>query len=523
MNTGLLYLGIAFLVAFVLYYIIPLKYRWIVLLCVSLGFYAVMDSQFYFLVFAIVTAIGVYFSALGIQRRNDKAAANAEITDAEKKKIKRLNKASIVVTILFNLGILAFLKYFNFFGESVVSFLNLFHAGIKFRGLSLFLPLGISFYTLSAIGYLVDVHRRKYAAEKNPFKILAFLTFFASIIEGPILRYDQDGRQIVEGHKFEYKNFAHGAQRVLWGLFKKVVIADRAFLIVNTIASAPTSYSGAASLFFILGYTLQLYADFSGFMDIALGVAEMFGIKLPENFRQPFFAKGPQEFWQRWHITLGTWFKEYIFYTVALTNGMKKFSKAVKKKYKNHFTKTLPTIVALFCVWFCNGLWHGPKWSYIVYGLYYFVIISLGMMFEPLWKKMWEKLKVKQNSIWLNIVRHIRTLLIIFVGETIFWSGDPGHNLTEAFYILGSLFTPYKSSLLGLGLDWTEVLVLVLSVAVLIVVDTLKEKKINIRDEIDKLVLPARWFIYLAGVAIVLIFGAYGDIYATVPFMYGGF
>ncbi len=517
MNTVLLYIGVAFLVAFALYYIIPLKFRWIVLLCVSLGFYVAMDS--YLLVFAVVTAIGVYLSALGIQRRNDKAASNAEITDAEKKKIKRLNKASIIITILFNLGILAFLKYFNFFGESIFSFLNLFHAGLKFRALKLFLPLGISFYTLSAIGYLVDVHRKKYAAEKNPFKILAFLTFFASIIEGPILRYDQDGKQIVEGHRFEYKNFTHGAQRVLWGLFKKVVIADRAFLIVNTIASAPTEYSGAASLFFILGYTLQLYADFSGFMDIALGIAEMFGIKLPENFRQPFFAKGPQEFWQRWHITLGTWFKEYIFYTVALTNGMKKFSKAVKKKHKNHFTKTLPTIVALFCVWFCNGLWHGPEWKYIVYGLYYFVIIAAGMLMEPVFKKMWQKMKINPDSVYLRIMRHIRTLIIIFVGETIFGANTLG----DAIYILGSLFTPYKGSLLGLGLDWTEVVVLVLAVVVLIVVDTLKEKKINIRDGIDKLVLPARWLIYLAGIAIVLIFGAYGDIYATVPFMYGGF
>ncbi len=517
MNTLLLYIAAAFLLAFAFYYIIPLKFRWIVLLCVSLGFYVAMDL--YLIVFAITTAIGVYFSARGIQRRNDKLAAQEEVTDEDKKKVKKLNKASIVVTILFNLAVLGFLKYFNFFGEAIFSFLNLFKAGVTFRALKLFLPLGISFYTLSAIGYLVDVHRKKYVAEKNFFKILTFLTFFPSIVEGPIMRYDQDGKQILEGHKAEYKNIAHGAQRVMWGLFKKLVIADRVYLVVKTISEAPTKYSGLASLFFILGYTLQLYADFSGFMDIALGLAEMFGIKLTENFRQPFFAKGPQEFWQRWHITLGLWFKEYIFYSVALTNGMKKFSKAIKKKHKNHFTKTLPTIIALFCVWFSNGLWHGPEWKYIVYGLYYFVIIAMGMMMEPLWKKMWEKMKVNPNAVWLNIFRHLRTLLIIFVGETIFGA----NNLKDAFYILGSVFTPYKGSLLGFGLDWKEVVVLVVAVAVLIVVDTLKEKKIDIQEGLDACVLPVRWAVYLSMIVAVVIFGAYGSAYTGAPFMYGGF
>lgn len=254
-------------------------------------------------------------------------------------------------------------------------------------------------------------------------------------------------------------------------------------------------------------------------MDISLGIAEMFGIKLPENFRQPFFAKGPQEFWQRWHITLGLWFKEYIFYSVALTSGMKKFTKAVKKKHKNHFTKTLPTIVALFCVWLCNGLWHGPEWKYIVYGLYYFVIIAFGMLMEPLFKKMWAKMKVNPDSTWLNMVRRARTLIIILVGETIFGA----NTLSDAFYILGSLFTPYKGSLLGLGLDYKEVVVLMVAVVIMVIVDILKEKKINIRDKIDTFVFPVRWLIYISLILFVVIFGVYGDMYSSAPFMYGGF
>lgn len=270
---------------------------------------------------------------------------------------------------------------------------------------------------------------------------------------------------------------------------------------------------------FILGYTLQLYADFSGAMDIMLGTSECFGIKLPENFRQPFFAKSAQEFWQRWHITLGTWFKEYVFYSVALSPGMVKFGKKIKKKHKNHFTKALPTGFALLAVWLCNGLWHGPQWNYIVYGLYYFVIIFVGMLAEPLFAKLYEKSRIKRDCMGMHVFRHIRTLAIIFVGETVF--GAP--TLSDGLHILGSVFVPYDGSMFSLGMDWKEFTVLVAAVAVLLAVDVLKEKKIDIRARVDCLALPLRWSIYSAGIAAVVIFGAYGSLYSSVPFMYGNF
>lgn len=158
-------------------------------------------------------------------------------------------------------------------------------------------------------------------------------------------------------------------------------------MLVYKISESPSEYSGVAGLMFIVCYTLQLYADFSGFIDIAIGGGQLFGIKMDENFRQPFFAKSAQEFWQRWHITLGSWLKDYVFYSVALSPKLNKACNKLKKKHKNHFTKMLPTAVALLAVWICNGLWHGPEWKYIVFGLYYFVIIVSGMMLEPLFKK----------------------------------------------------------------------------------------------------------------------------------------
>lgn len=207
--------------------------------------------------------------------------------------------------MLFNLAVLGFLKYYNFFGGSFCSLLALCGANVPFKALKLVLPLGISFYTLTAIGYLVDVHRKKYAPEKNFFKVLLFLSYFGTVMEGPILRYDASAAQLIEGHRADYTGIMHGFGRILWGMFKKLIVADRVFMVVQTVSADAQAYSGAACLLFMLGYTLQLYADFSGFMDTTLGASELFGVKLPENFRQPFFAKSAQEFWQRWYITLG--------------------------------------------------------------------------------------------------------------------------------------------------------------------------------------------------------------------------
>ena len=524
------YFAIAVAVALILYYALPKRVRWIALLVASVLFYGVTST--YMSVFVLTTAVGVYFGARAIGGRNDRleeackaVAAEADgggvLNDTERLKTsaKRKNKAVIVCTVVFNLGLLAFLKYYNFFGSSLCSLLTLMGAKIEFRSLDLILPMGISFYTLSAIGYMTDVHRKKYAPEKNFFKILLFLAFFPTVMEGPICRYDQNAPSIFEGHDADYKGMAHGAQRILWGIFKKLVVADRLFVVVDKIAGSALSVSGVASLIFILGYTIQLYADFSGFTDIALGTAELFGVKLPENFRQPFFAKSAQEFWQRWHITLGAWLKEYVFYSVALSPAMMKFSKRIKKKHKNHFTKILPTGIALLCVWLCNGLWHGPQWNYIVYGLYYFVIIFGGMLFEPLFGKLYKKLKIDKNALGLRIFRHVRTLLIILVGETLFGARSVG----DALHILGYLFVPYGGSVVALGLAWYEYVVLLFGVAAIFAVDILKERGINLRDGIDALRLPLRWGVYIAAVAIVVVFGAYGSAYTSVPFMYGNF
>lgn len=511
MNSVMLIFFAVLAAAVILYYAMPIKYRWIVLLSASIIFYAIVST--YLIAFIAVTILTVYFGARQIQRNNDKA------TDENKKKIKKTNKILISFIIVFNLGIIGFLKYFNFLGGTINSLLSLLHVNGKIPALKLFLPIGISFYTLQAIGYLIDVYRNKYPAERNFFKVALFLIFFAQILEGPIARFDQTANQLYEGHRADYHNITFGLQRILWGLFKKMVVADRLYLLVKTVSDNPTQFSGIASLLFILFYTFQLYADFSGFIDIAAGAGELFGIKLPENFRQPFFAKSAQEFWKRWHISLGAWLKEYVFYSVALSPKVIKFGNKFKKKRRNHFTKMLPTIIALFAVWICNGLWHGPEWKYIVYGMYYFVIIVAGMLLEPLFQKAYRKMNFNPDGKLWSAFRHIRTLLIIFIGETIFGA----KTLSDAFFILGSVFRPYNGSLFSLGLDYKEFIIAIVGLIVMFAFDFIKEKGVDIRQSLAVKVLPLRWAAYLSIAAVIVVFGAYGGIYSVMPFIYGEF
>ena len=509
MNKMMLIYFIVLICAVAIYYLISLKSRWIVLLVASVIFYAIIST--YLTPFICFTAVSVWLCAAYIQRQND--------SSADVKTTKKKNKTAMLLTILLNVGIIAFLKFYSPFTALLNSVFKKINFDAQIPSLKLILPLGISFYTLQAIGYLIDVYRKKIVAEKNFFKVALFLCFFPQILEGPIAKYDQTAAQLCEGHKFDYKTVAFGAQRILWGLFKKMIVADRLYLLVKTVSDKPSEYAGIASLLLILFYTLQLYADFSGFIDIAIGSAEMFGIKLPENFRQPFFAKSAQEFWQRWHISLGVWLKEYVFYTVALSPRLMKFCGKLKKKHKNHFTKILPTLVSLFFVWLCNGLWHGAKWNYIVYGMYYFVIISSGMICEPLFKKLYAAMKINPDGKAISIFRHIRTLFIIFIGETIFGAGS----LKNAWITLSSVFNPWKGSMFSLGLDYKEFIMAMIGIVVMFAADFIKEKGVNIRESIALKKLPARWLCYISIIVAIVLFGAYGGIYSLLPFIYGNF
>ena len=290
-----------------IYFVLPWKkYRWTVLLAASAIFYCL--ASYKYAVFILFTALSTMLIGLWLDRVNTNAKALLKSKKGEwdrdqkkqfKNKLKVKKRWIMAFCLILNFGILAFLKYYNFFAGSLNDILGSFGVTFSVPTLTLFLPLGISFYTFQSMGYIVDVYREKVKPQTNPFKFLLFVSFFPQIIQGPISNYEQLGHQLFEPHDFDYTRFKHGAQLIIWGFFKKLVIADRAVVAINTVTSSYLNYnkySGTTLTFTILLYAFQLYADFSGGIDISRGVAQMLGIDMIENFKRPYFSKSINEY-----------------------------------------------------------------------------------------------------------------------------------------------------------------------------------------------------------------------------------
>ena len=242
---------------------------------------------------------------------------------------------------------------------------------------NLLLPIGISFYTLQAVGYMADVYWEKIPAQRHLGKLALFLGFFPQIMEGPISMYGQTGEALWKGEDLRGENLSAGSGRILWGLFKKMIVADRLYVLVKAVFEHYQDYSGSIVAFAAIAYTLQLYMEFSGCMDIVIGSGRLFGVRLPENFCRPFASRNAAEFWRRWHITLGAWLKTYVFYPVSVSRLVKKWNRFGKKHLGKYLTRLGATALCLFPVWLCNGLWHGASWNYIFWGIYYLIFLLL--------------------------------------------------------------------------------------------------------------------------------------------------
>lgn len=523
--TSYVYLTLFLGLTFLLYTFFPNKYKWVVLLSASYLYY-VAASRLWLVAFLVLTTLTIYLSAIWIDNINDlftsvKKSLDREQKKAFKHKIVWQKKMVVILMLIINIGILAFLKYYNFFAD-VLNFALLDFLNISAPMLKLFLPLGISFYTLQAVSYVIDVYRGKYKADHCLSRVALFLSFFPTIVEGPIARYDQVANQLYEGHSFHYDNLTQGAQLIVWGMFKKIVIADRANMLVNHVFNDYQNYSGISVVFAIVFYTIQLYTEFSGAMDIVRGSAQIFSVHLPDNFKQPFFAKSINEFWQRWHITLGAWLRDYIFYSVSLSNPFKKFSQFVKAHSNDYFSKLLPATTALFFVWICNGLWHGASLKYIVYGMYYYLIMVMGMFMEPLFKKILDIFHIQREKGYFKLFQILRTVVIVHIGMLIFRADS----LTIAFKMFISCFQNFHfdiTPLAYLGLDVLDIIVVLVGVLIVFIVGIFKEKGIHIRESVARMNIVMRWSFYLTGLFMVIIFGAYGRGYDIVSFIYAQF
>jgi alginate O-acetyltransferase complex protein AlgI len=511
------------------YFLLPKKYRWTALLAGSVFFYirsAKILTVFILCSIAVLYGIGMWLDHKNKQYLKLKVGLEKDERKALKAKIDIRKRWILALAVAVNLGILLVIKYAGFFTGTVHSIASLFNINILSTSVNFVLPLGISYYTLTGISYAVDVYNGNIEAERNPLKLALFMMYFPHIVEGPFSRYGQLSKTLFNGNKFSQERLVRGFTRILYGFAKKLILADRAAILVNQVFADKDDFSGASLLLAVILYTFQIYAEFSGCMDIVCGVSEVFGVELAENFRRPFISKSIDEFWRRWHITLGEWLRDYIFFPILFSSWIKNMNAKTKKHFNSYYATLIPVSIALFFVWFGNGFWHGASWKYVCYGLYYYVLMMLGKFTKPLTDKLLAKCKINTQSRGYSVFSIIRTNIIVFFGMLIFRS----HDLSTAFNIFTRIFSnfslsPFKDgSLINCGgFTYKDFIVIVIGFIIMTVIGLYNEKGICIREKIQKYNPMLNWFIILLMCLILIIFGIYGEGSGTSPFIYGQF
>ncbi len=519
-------------VAFLFYYLLPKKCQWVILLLASIAFYFyAMQSDPMWMLFIAVAAVISYLTALwtGSYHKKQKAELSDKTMDrAVKKEIKakfqKKRRGALAVGVLSVLAMLVFLKYVNFFIGNINSAVSLFGGSFSMEKLDLVTVFGVSFYSFMILGYLIDVYRGKYEPQKNFFKYLLFVCYFPHITQGPISRYNDLAPQLYAERKFEYKNLKYGMQLMIWGFFKKLVIADRIAVFIDQVYGSYKEHHGLLLAIAACMYSIQIYCDFSGYVDIVSGASEIFGIKLAKNFLRPNFAKTVPEFWRRWHITLAEWFREYLFYPISVS----KFSLWLNKTSRKFFGNTAGRIIAscfpVLVVWFTTGFWHGASWKFAAWGLYQGVLIMLGIIFGNLIVKLKKRLHIKTDCFSFRLFQMARTFLLCMVGRVFFRAAS----LTSALSIIKRIFTSVGTGevlngrIFTYGLDAQNFAVAMAGIFILLIVGILQEK-FSIREKLEEQNLIFRWIIYLGALFAVIIFGHYGPGFTQAEFIYERF
>ncbi len=523
---------IAFLcLTFLAYYLAPKKIRWCVLLVASLVFYLFAGVGYF--VFIAATTVISYVTALLVDKFNartdeyierNKAEMDKEARKAYKAARKKTCFAILCAGLVLGFGILCVLKYTAFTVNNVNSIIELFDSDKKLAVPDLLLPLGISFYTFGTMGYLIDVYRRKAEAQRNLAKYALFVSFFPQIVQGPISRYGDLAPELFTPHAFNGKTFFSGAQRILWGYFKKVVIADRILAAMKVMLADTSAYDGVWALLLILVYSVEIYADFTGGIDITIGIAESLGIKLKENFNHPFTSKSTKEYWNRWHITMGSWFTDYVFYPLSVCRPMQNISKKSRKLFGSNIGKRIPVYIATVVTWFLTGLWHGAAWNFIVWGLLNCLVILVSQELEPLYRKFRERFPRLTASRAYGGFMAARTFLLMGFIRSL----DCYRNVPTTFRMWGSIFVRgnfaelFSDKLAATGFDATNTIIICAATAIVCAVNACVIKKGDLRKELgERPVLNYSLFALLF--VTVMLFGAYGVGYDASAFIYEQF
>lgn len=511
-----------------IYSILGVKQKKYFLLIASYAFFWLISGRL--LIYLVLSTLSMFFLGQWIERVHGQEKEALNITEKENKKAVKAQflhrkRLVLVLAATLHIGLLLVLKYSGFFMENVNAILAVLKVPVQFVIPRFVMPIGISFFTMQAVSYMFDVYRGTIKAEKNFFKLALFMSFFPQIVEGPICRYEQTANQLWNVSGIEHKNLVFGLQRMLFGMMKKIVIADRLNPLIKEVFTNFVNYDGGIVAIAAACYTIQLYMEFSGTMDAVIGTAQIFGVKLPENFARPFFSKTISDFWARWHITLGAWFKDYIFYPVTLSKPIKRVTTYIKKKAGNYFSLLVASAVALFCVWICNGLWHGAAWNYIFFGMYHFVLILMGNVVEPLVKKLKKVLHINPNWFAYRLFQMVRTSILVVIGELFFRC----HGLKSGLIMFKMMLTDFSlksfnlAAIEELGIDAQDMAVTGVALLLVLMISVWKERGVEIRETLAKQHVAIRWSLMYALILFIVIFGAYGMGYIPVDPIYANF
>lgn len=456
------------IITFILYYIVKDKYRFIILLIASYYFYC--SSNLKNVIILLLVTIISYISGLIVDKSNN----------IKKKKI------TIAITTILLISLLLYFKYSYFILQNINIVLSK-----NFSIENIVVPLGISFFTLQAISYPIDIYRKDVKVEKNILKYSLFISFFPQILSGPIGKSKEMLPQFRQKHPFNKKDIFNGIMIVIYGLFKKVVVADLMAIGINNVYGNLSKFSGIPLLIVVIMYSFQIYFDFSSYSNIAYGCGKIFGYELNKNFNLPYFASSVKDFWSRWHMSLSTWFRDYLYFPLGGNRC---------KKYKCYLN-----ILIVFLV---SGLWHGAAWTYIIWGMIHAIYQILERMFN---------LKFK-NKI-LNI---IKTFILI----TFAWIFFRANTIKDAFYVITNIFNisfiGIKEQILSIGLDKYDLLVLFISVISILVIEILQYKK-QIYNKFKDLQPISKLIICIILIFATIIFGSYGPGFDNSQFIYLGY
>lgn len=421
---------------------------------------------------------------------------------------QKSRKAILLLCLLFNLGILFFFKYYNFAASNINALFDSLHISVKVPGFDILLPVGISFYTFQALGYVLDVYRGDIKVERSLLRYALFVSFFPQLVAGPIERSKNLMSQLYEKHTFDFKRAKDGVLLMAWGFFQKLVIADRIAGPVNSVFNDYTAYTGAQIYFAIMLFAIQIYCDFAGYSDIAVGAARIMGFRLTKNFKSPYIVTSIKGYWAGWHISLTNWFKDYVYIPLGGNR---------KGKFRKHLN-----ILITFSV---SGLWHGANWNYIVWGCVNGIYQVVGDITRPYRKKALGLLKINEKNPVFNVFQWLITMILINFSLLFFRANSLDQALDILRYgisnfQLASMYNPDTFLRLHtMGMYGKEFYMMIFSSVLLLIVDFFRIR-VDLKAILARRNIVIRWFVYFALIFSILIFGIYGPEYDAAAFIY---